>query len=514
MKRKIENLKNMEFEVLIIGGGILGLFIAWDAALRGLSVALIDKGDFGGETSSNSLRIIHGGLRHIQSLDLRVASRFKREQSIFMNLAPDLVKPMPVIIPLYNKSSLIKYPLDIALRTYELLGTGLKSPYNGVIKKFTHKVLTRDECINMLPNINKEKLSGGFLFTDCQITNSERFSMLIASLACIQGASLANYVGATELITKGGRVIGARARDTITGEEFEIRSKYTVNASGPWINSLLPNKVKESSRYSSGNLKAFNIAVSRDLTKGYVLGLKSKIDDPYLQTLFSRSSRYLFITPWRGKSLIGTQYIEADTGPDNINITRDEISAFLENINNYYPSAKLSYKDVEYIYRGYVPTYPLGEGQDRIGIKTQVYDHEKKEGISGILSVRGSKYTDARIVAEECVDLILKKNGKKYTPSLTAVADAHSNSYSLSENGLEVESSETTSISSLVINAINNEMALKLSDVVFRRLDLNYYDIKQNLEQYSGIMAKELNWDEDRIKSERREVISRLSLPN
>lgn len=511
MKREIEKLREKEHDVLIIGGGILGLFTAWDAALRGLDAALIDKGDFGGETSSNSLRIIHGGLRHIQSFDFRNTRRFMKEQRIFMNLAPDLVKPMPVIIPLYNRSSLIKYPLRLAIKTYELLGTGLESTRNGGHEKFLHKVLTREECIDALPNINTENLSGGFLFTDCQIINSERFSMLIASSACSEGANLANYVKATDLTTEGSRVTGARVIDNISGEEFDIRSKFIVNAAGPWINTLLPNRGSEPNSKISGNLRAFNIALRKDLTNGYAVGFKSNINDPYIQSLFSKSSRYLFITPWKGKSLIGTQYLEANTGPDNIDITRDEISVFLDSINMCHPSAELSYDDVEYVYRGYVPTYSLKDGRKRIGIKNLIYDHDKEEGKLGILTTRGSKYTDARIVAEECVDLVLKKTGKTYRPSLTGSTAAYSEN--LGKHSNASNDTNNNKVKYELQNAINNEMALKLSDVVFRRLDLNFEEMRTNLKLYSGIMAKELNWDYGRTKNEEEEVMSRSTIP-
>ena len=155
MKRQLEQLSDNEYDILVIGGGIFGLFIAWDAALRGLSVALIDKADFGGATSSNSLRIIHGGFRHLQSLDFLNARRFIREQRIFMKLAPHLVNPMPVLIPLYSNNFLRKKSFAAAVRIYDLLGIGLGESKESGLKKFNNRVISREECIKMIPDIEK-----------------------------------------------------------------------------------------------------------------------------------------------------------------------------------------------------------------------------------------------------------------------------------------------------------------------------------------------------------------------
>jgi glycerol-3-phosphate dehydrogenase len=131
MKRELRRLSENEYDLLVIGGGIFGLFIAWDAALRGLSVALVDKSDFGSGTSSNSLRIIHGGFRHLRSFDFRNARRAIREQAVFINMAPHLVRPMPVVIPVYGNKFLSKESLAAAVKLYNLLGSGLKEPRHG-----------------------------------------------------------------------------------------------------------------------------------------------------------------------------------------------------------------------------------------------------------------------------------------------------------------------------------------------------------------------------------------------
>ncbi len=512
MKRQLEQLSDKEYDILVIGGGILGLFIAWDAALRGLSVALIDKGDFGGATSSNSLRIIHGGFRHLQSLDFRKVRRFMREQRIFMKLAPHLVRPMPVIIPIYSNNFLRKKSFAAAIRIYDLLGIGLGVSKEIDSKKYSNRIISREECIEKIPDIEKNNLSGGIIFTDCQLSNSERFSIQVAASAFREGANLANYAEAIGLIIEDKRVKGAIVKDNLGGDEFEIRSRCTVNASGPWLNSLLATIDNDTSVKDFGNSRAFNLSIKKELTNGCALGLQGPINNRYEANLFSKDSRYLFITPWNDKSLIGTEYLPSNLEPDNFKVTREEIYSFIDEINTLFPSASLKSEDVEFVYGGYVPTYKGRDGMTKIGIKKYIHDHEKYHGLSGLLSARGLKYTEARIVAQETVDLVIRKIGKSFRPSITESTPLYCAEFNKSGHDINNQINDDNLIKTQIDYAIKEEMAQKLTDVIFRRLTLNFDDIKSNLSQYSRIMAKELNWDDSKIKKEEDEVSSKFSI--
>jgi len=553
MKRQLEQLSDNEYDILVIGGGIFGLFIAWDAALRGLSVALIDKADFGGATSSNSLRIIHGGFRHLQSLDFLNARRFIREQRIFMKLAPHLVNPMPVLIPLYSNNFLRKKSFAAAVRIYDLLGMGLGESKESGLKKFNNRVISREECIKMIPDIEKNNLSGGIGFTDCQLSNSERLSIQVAVSAFKEGAHLANYVEALDLIIKDNRVKGAAVRDNLTGDKFQIRARFTVNSSGPWLNHLLSRSDDDASVDGYRISKAFNVLINSDLTNGYALGLHSQIKSQDKANLLSKSSRYLFITPWNGKSLIGTEHLPSNLEPDNFKVTREEISTFLDEINASYPAASLKTDDVEFVYGGFIPTYLDRSGKAKIGIKNHIHDHEKKQGLSGLFSATGTKYTEARIVAQKTVDLIIRKTGKTFRPSNTESAIRNCNKFDELDDYLNREIDKNKGllhpsltrklihtygalyggvlkyidrsnaghlnnidndslIKSQIVYAIKEEMAQKLTDFIFRRMDINFDDVKSNLNQYSTVMAKELNWDDERIKMEENEVLSRFTI--
>jgi glycerol-3-phosphate dehydrogenase len=168
MKRELYRLSENEYDLLVIGGGVFGLFIAWDAALRGLSVALVDKSDFGSGTSSNSMRIMHGGFRYLRFFDLRSARRHIREQAVFRRMAPHLVHPMPVMIPVYG-NFLRKESLAVAVRVYSILATRLSRTRSIGRAELENRALSAKECMEIIPSLKHLNLKGGIIFTDCQI---------------------------------------------------------------------------------------------------------------------------------------------------------------------------------------------------------------------------------------------------------------------------------------------------------------------------------------------------------
>src|SRR5918995_3005687 len=219
MVRNVKNLSNQTYDVVVIGGGIYGVCIAWDARQRGLSVALVEKGDFGGATSSNSLRVIHGGLRYLQQGDIRRVRRSIYERSAFMRIAPHLVRPLPILIPTYGRSLRGKQIFSLALFLNKLIGFDL----NG--REFpSSRIVSKKECLRLYPGVNERGLTGGVIVYDCQMSNSERLVLSFAHSAQIAGAELANYVECTDILSEAGRVSGVKARDTLTGDEFTVLS--------------------------------------------------------------------------------------------------------------------------------------------------------------------------------------------------------------------------------------------------------------------------------------------------
>ncbi len=211
MQRDLTELARKEFDLLVIGGGIYGAFVAWDAALRGLSVAMIEKGDFGHATSSNTLRVIHGGLRYLQYGNIPRMRRSIAERTAFMRIAPHLVHPLPFLIPTYGHWRESKALLSLALSLNELIGfdrNRLADPQKHLPRG---RVISRDECRRLIPGVSDRGLTGGLMYYDCQMYDSERLILAVARSAAQAGAALANYVEATKFLRNGARVDGITA---------------------------------------------------------------------------------------------------------------------------------------------------------------------------------------------------------------------------------------------------------------------------------------------------------------
>jgi glycerol-3-phosphate dehydrogenase len=549
MKRDIAQLSGKVYDVLIIGGGIYGAWAAWDAALRGLSVALVDKGDFGSATSSNTMKIIHGGLRYLQQADFRRMRESIRERTILMEVAPYLVHPIPFLMPTYGHFMKSKEIMSLALMINGIIGfdrNRLNDPQKCIPRGL---VISKSECIRLFPGVNQKGLTGGAIWYDCQVYNSERMILSILRSAEKAGVALANYVEATGFLKDGNCVKGVKARDVLTNDEIDVRAKVVVNTSGPWVNDVL--QLLNDNYKNPGILlsKAMNIVVNRQLIPKYAVGVSSPFKLKKGDSMVNKGSRLLFITPWREYSLIGTTYIPFNNNPNNLTITEADIQDFIDEANKAYPAASLKREDISFVHGGLLPMDSSSGGEVRLTKKYQIWDHAKFGGIEGLISVVGVKYTTARAVIEKAIDLVFKKLGKKTPRCLTHVARIHGghierfNDFLAQETrkrerGLDTEVirhlvynygseyprvfkyiddnsnwRQTLDRSSQVIKAevvygIREEMAQKLTDVVFRRTELgsagNPGEIV--LKTCAAIMAKELDWDEARIQSEIKEV--------
>lgn len=538
MKRNLAQLSNNVYDLLIIGGGVYGACCAWDAAIRGLSVALVEKGDFSSATSANTLKIIHGGLRYLQHVDLRRMRRSIKERTIFMRIAPHLVHPLPFLIPTYGHFMHGKEILALALTINDIVSfdrNRLKDPQKYMPRA---RVIPKNECLRLIPSIDDRDLTGGTIWYDCQAYNSERLVLSFLLSAVKAGADMVNYVEVTGFLKNRNSVVGVMARDVLTDEELDIRAKIVVNTTGPWVNHVLNLLNGRCQRRRVLLSKAVNI-VTRPISQKYALGVPSK------------HSRLFFITPWRNHSLIGTIYLPYHGAPDDFKVTEEEIQDFINQINVAYPAAALKIKDVSLIHGGLLPIdrENNNKGEVQLTRRYQIYDHKKGDGIDGLISVIGVKYTEARFVAQKAVDLVFKKVGKKPPSCLTAVTPVHGGHIERFENlmrqeikkkpyGLTEEivrhlvynygseysevlkylhensywgqtmpdSSEV--LKAEVIHGVQEEMAQKLSDVIFRRTDLGSAGNpgEECLKTCATIMAAELGWNEARIRSELKEM--------
>jgi len=233
-------LESTTFDVLVIGGGIIGVAVAWDAALRGLQVALVEKKDFGSETSAGCFKLIHGGVRYLQYLDFPRVLESIREQYILRKIAPHLVHPLPFLIPCYGRGLKGKEFLKLGMMVYELFAWRRNNGLNAYHHLAKHQVLQAEECLKIAPGLKREGLQGGVVFTDCQLSNCERLTFSVAQSAHDAGACLGNYLEVVSLspssaVTGGSKqIFVAIVEDVLSGKIFEVKARIVVNATGPW----------------------------------------------------------------------------------------------------------------------------------------------------------------------------------------------------------------------------------------------------------------------------------------
>ncbi len=550
MKRDLNKLSSEQYDVLIIGGGVYGVSTAWDAALRGLKVALIEKGDFAGATSSNSLKTIHGGLRYLQSLDFRRMRQSIHERMVLMKIAPQFVFPLSVIMPTYGYKMKSRSALFMALLANDLIGFD-RNRLSDTDKILPGgRLLSKEEMKEYVPGYENKEMSGGALWYDCQCVNTERLVLSYALSASGTGAQVANYVECTDFLSDGNGIRGVKARDILSDDTFDIQAKIVVNAGGPWIDEILKglNGGHPEKRFIHSS--AMNIVVKKRLLSRHAAGLPGPYQYKREDGTIYKGSQILFFLPWRDCTIIGTNHLPYYGETADFRIGEPEIKSFISKINQTYPAADIKREEISFVHQGLLPMTGVRQDSGMVNLEAhyRIYDHSIEDKIDGLITVVGVKYTTHRQVAGKTIDLIFEKFNKTspqcttedrplYGGDMGRFSDYLSNA--VAESGRDEKvvrhlvhnygtgygkilqyidedpglmqtipgSSEV--IRAEVLNSIRNEMALKLSDVVLRRTDLGSAENPgdEALNVTAEIMGKELAWDEARTRKEVEETI-------
>ena len=460
--------------MLVVGGGIYGLTIAYDAAQRGLTVALVERGDFGAATSFNHLKTIHGGLRYLQSADLRRMRESNRERRAFGRIAPRFVAPLAFAMP--TRPSLTRNPL--AMRTALALDAIVGRDRNDAVDGSRHlpagRVVSGAECRDLFDGAIAAVTSAA-LWHDYQTTNGDRLTLSFAEAAFKHGAVLANYAEASKTIVSGGRIAGVEARDNLTGQKFDIRARVVVNASGPWAVTLLD---RSGVRTRWPMLKAMNLVTSRPARRAALVAPM-------------RSGRALVLLPWQGRTLIGTSESGDERQADDQDARYSEVDLFVREINETFPTFGLKASEITLVHRGIVPAVARAGRLTLLG-QSRIIDHAVDGGPPGLVSIVGVKYTTARIVAERAVDHVFRNLER--TPAVCRTAET-----TLPGAGLDDRDA-----SDPVMHAICHEMAHTLIDVVVRRMGLGAgaHPGDTIADQVASRMQTALGWSEERKQRE------------
>jgi glycerol-3-phosphate dehydrogenase len=365
------------FDVIVVGGGINGAGIARDAAQRGLSVLLLEQHDWGFGTTWRSTKLIHGGLRYLEHGELPLVFESLRERGVLLRTAPHLVRPLPLLLPVYDGDRHAPPALAAGLTAYDLLALGGGLP--------RHRSLTPEKAADAEPRLRRDGLRAAFGYWDAQVALPERLCLENVMRAREAGAVALTYMRVTDLAASGGTVAGVQARDTFTGRDYEFRAALVVNAGGPWVDTLLRR-----SKLPAGRLGS---------TRGAHLVVRFAGGGPRraLYAEAPRDHRPFFVIPWRGVHLVGTTDVRVSS-PEETRPDDGEVLYLMEAVDRLLPGAHLGAADVWFAFAGIRPLpYSPSRREGAITRRHQVIDHAS-DGVRGLYSL-AEQVTDRLIAA-------------------------------------------------------------------------------------------------------------------
>jgi len=515
-------------DVLVIGGGINGAGIARDAALRGLRVTLLEKSDFGSGTSSWSSRLIHGGLRYLEYGEIPLVFESLHERRRLLELAPHLVAPLRLKIPVYEGARRGKWLIRLGLLAYDLLSIGKRTQ--------NHRMLDRATMLSEEPGLLDQGLVGGAEYSDAQVTFAERLVLENVLAAGDAGASVQNYCEVTSIHhgdEKDSYPFVVGYTDRRNGSSAEVCTKYIVNAAGPWVDAVLTRSDVSVPALMGG-------------TKGSHIIVRPFVGCPDTAFYIEAKSdgRPFFVIPWNDQYLIGTTDIRYAGDPAAATASMREVTYLIDETNRIFPNAGLSIDNVEFSYAGIRPLPKREQGPESAITRKHII-HEHHGDLAGVLSIIGGKLTTYRNLAEQVVDRILKISRADASPCATRTrplpgamnlsratqylrrGEAISRSCQQRllgvygsraalildsadpSSSLEFIDSNRTVLGAEVSFAIEHEHAVSLTDIIYRRLMMGYDpDLEQDcVHRIAELAADHAGWTDEQKNDE----LSRLA---
>ncbi len=535
MKRDLDRLRE-PFDLVVIGAGIYGAAIAWDAALRGLRVALVDRGDIGGGTSFNNAKTLHGGVRSLQGLRLDELREYVRERRAMLRIAPHLVRPLTFASPALGTLTRNRLAYTAYFRAYDLLARDRNEGVDRTLHLGRTRILDREAYLALDPLSDPARVTGGVVWQDGQMLHGERVTLGFVKAAAAKDAVVATYLRADAALVDGGRVRGVRAvdvapvSDTPPGERaIDIESRVVVNATGPQADRVAAQLLGTALPRLVPVLSLGLNLVTRPL------GLEAAVGGMARGRLF-------FAAPWRGVTIAGTGHEPYDGAVGDPVVPPADVETFLRDFNEAFPRAGLTRTDIRLVHRGLLPTAGVVGGEVRL-LKTSIVRDHAGDGHPGLVSVVGTRYTTARHTAQLAVDRVFAVLGQPAPPCATDTtplaggdvgdltgffADARRTA-----NGLDPDTGERLArlygseyhavrqliapgplgeplsdacptLGAEVVYAMREEMAVTLADAVLRRTEAGVtgHPGRPALERAAALMAFELGWTPAHIEAE------------
>ncbi len=519
---RLSSLASTFFDLVIIGGGIIGAGIARDAAMRGLSVALLEKADFGGGTTAGSTRLIHGGLRYLEMLDFRLVRVDLREPEILLRIAPHLVKPLPFVLPFYDRSLIYRWRMRAGLWLYDVLSYDKTLP--------NRRMLTASELRAQEPHLVDRRLQGAASYFDAQASLPERLCIENILAASESGARTFNYAEVVGALYDGGRLRGVRVRDELNGDMsdvVDVRAKLVVNAAGPWFDRVASQLAATGT--NGGVVPPRRIRT----TKGIHLAMPAMTQ--HAMVLFSPiDGRLIFVIPWLGYSWIGTTDTDFSGDPADALATAEDVDYMLASVKPFFPDVD---RDRILFTNAGVRALVRGEGSESSVSRQHRIVDGAEAGAPGLVAVLGSKLTAYRAIAEEATDRVCQLLGvarpcrtadvplpgarADRTTALPPTAHAHELAQHLDTlygtragDVLRVALDDAAlqkplspgypDIGAQVRVAVRQEQCARLADFMFRRTHLGFTPDQGAgaAEPVATLMAAELGWSAQRTARE------------
>lgn len=509
------------FDLVVVGGGINGLAIARDAALRGLSVLLAERDDIGGKTSARSSRMIHGGLRYLEYFEFSLVRESLRERENLLRNAPHLVKPVRLLIPHYEHSTRPRWKIRIGMLLYDLLSFDRSTQ--------GHTSLSRSETHLRVPSLNKAGLRGAVEYTDAQVEYSERLCVEMARDAISAGAVILNHTRVTGFDRKNGQICGVLTEGENKGSNNYFSCSTVVNASGPWVNEFLENTGIAGPKLVGGTKGSHIILPNFPGASDIVVHFESIDGKPF------------FCMPWDNCILMGSTDTFSNENFETLRISNSEKRELLDAVNLVFPTAQLAEQDIITSYSGWRPL-PAEDTEDAESVSRShsIHRHDSVD-CSNLYSIIGGKLTTHRSLAEQTVTKLLSDHftprpcvtqqrrypgwiddseyEEQYQTLVSEGAESRIASHLLHRyGGLAREVINTAEndkellrplidgapfVGAEVLNGISNEFAQTLEDVIFRRMVAGYGgDIIPLANAAANLVKEKLGWDQARINKD------------
>ena len=400
-------LENRTFDLVVVGGGILGACAAWEGALRGLAVALLERADFGHATSANSLKIAHGGLRYLQHLDLRRFRESVQERSLWLRKAPHLVEPLPVLFPAGESVTHSRPILLAGLLANDLLSMGRNRDLDPSRRLPAGRLVSGGELARRIPELAGGHVPGGVLFHDALFRFPERLVLEVVQAATEAGAVAVNYMEFVGAVRSEGRLTAVEARDTLLGAEVQVRTRAVLNTAGAGSEAVASQLAGDSAPVAPAWSSAVNLVVKgRGHDAAFALPARASSD--------TAPARQLFVVPWRGQTMIGTGHYHLPgrlPRPGDVQaierVKQAATSRFLEEVNRSWPGPeRFSMDDVELVHWGLLPCLEAESGEPvELLRRERVIDHGA-QGVAGAFTLLGVKFTTGRRAAQDALDRV------------------------------------------------------------------------------------------------------------